>query len=95
MRGTTSRQVTMLGVIDPEELIPGNHPIRRIKPLAEAALRDLEPTFEAMYAQIGRPSIPPEHLLKSCLLMALYSIRSERQEDVPLSVGFRQWPDVE
>jgi transposase len=78
MRGTTSRQVTMLGVIDPEELIPANHPIRRIKPLAEAALRDLEPTFEAMYAQIGRPSIPPEHLLKSCLLMALYSIRSER-----------------
>ena len=79
MRGTTSRQVTMLGVIDPEELIPGNHPIRRIKPLAEAALRDLEPTFERMYAEIGRPSIPPEHLLKSCLLMALYSIRSERQ----------------
>ena len=51
----------------------------RIWPLAEAALRDLEPTFMAMYAQIGRPSIPPEHLLKSCLLMALYSIRSERQ----------------
>src|SRR5487761_1411724 len=79
MRGTTSRQVTMLGVIDPEQLIPANHPIRRIKPLAEAALRDLEPTFERMYAEIGRPSIPPEHLLKSCLLMALYSIRSERQ----------------
>lgn len=39
----------------------------------------LEPTFERIYAQIGRPSIPPEHLLKSCLLMALYSIRSERQ----------------
>ncbi len=79
MRGTTSRQVTMLGWIDPGELIPANHPIRKIRPLAEAALRDLEPTFERMYAQIGRPSIPPEHLLKSCLLMALYSIRSERQ----------------
>ena len=79
MRGSTSRQVTMLGWIDPEELIPDGHPIRRIRPLAEAALRDLEPTFEGMYAQIGRPSIPPEHLLKSCLLMALYSIRSERQ----------------
>jgi len=79
MRDATSRLVTMLGVISPEELIPANHPIRRIKPLAEAALRDLEPTFEGMYAQIGRPSIPPEHLLKSCLLMGLYSIRSERQ----------------
>jgi hypothetical protein len=43
MRGTTSRQVMMLGVIDPEQLIPANHPIRRVKPLAEAALRDLEP----------------------------------------------------
>ena len=79
MRGTTSRQVTMLGWIDPGELIPANHPIRKIRPLGEAALRDLEPTFERMYAQIGRPSIPPEHLLKSCLLMAPYSIRSERQ----------------
>jgi len=76
MRGTTSRQVTMLGVISPEELIPANHPICRIKPLAEAALRGLEPTFEDMYAQIGRPSVPPEPLLKSYLLMARYSIRS-------------------
>ncbi|HUY55251.1 MAG TPA: IS5 family transposase [Candidatus Nanopelagicaceae bacterium] len=79
MRGTTSRQVTMLGWIDPEELIPVNHPIRRVKLLAEAALRELEPTFAGMYAQIGRPSIPPEQLLNSCLLMALYTIRSERQ----------------
>jgi hypothetical protein len=48
----------MLGVIGPEALIPANHPIRRIKPPAGAAVRDLEPTFEGMYAQIGRPSIP-------------------------------------
>jgi hypothetical protein len=53
MRGTTSRQVTMLGVIDPEQLIPADHPIRRIRPLVEAALVDLEPTFERMYAEIG------------------------------------------
>ncbi|MGH7642417.1 MAG: IS5 family transposase [Candidatus Dormibacteria bacterium] len=79
MRGTTARQVTMLGVIDPEQLISAEHPIRRIRPLVEAALAELEPTFRKMYAEIGRPSIPPEHLLKSCLLMALYSIRSERQ----------------
>ena len=79
MRGTTSRQMTMLGWIEPEALIPANHPIGRVKPLAEVALPELEPTFAAMYAQIGRPSIPPEQLLKSCLLMALYTIRSERQ----------------
>lgn len=66
----------MLSRISPEELIPAGRPIRRIKPLAEAVLRDLEPTFGTMYAQIGRPSIPPEHLLKSCPLIALYSMRS-------------------
>ncbi|MGH7691979.1 MAG: IS5 family transposase [Candidatus Dormibacteria bacterium] len=79
MRRTTSRLVTMLGVIDPEQLIPAGHQIRRVRPMAEAALRDLEPALERMYAQIGRPSVPPEQLLKSCLLMALYTIRSERQ----------------
>jgi hypothetical protein len=63
----------------PEQLVPAKHPIRLARPLAEAALRDLEPTFERMYAQIGRPSIPPAHLLMSCPLMARYSIRTERQ----------------
>ena len=79
MRGTTSRQIAMLGVIDPEQLIPADHLIRRVRPLVAAALAELEPTFEHMYAEIGRPSIPPEHLLKSCQLMAFYSIRSKRQ----------------
>jgi transposase len=79
MRGSKVQQVTMLGVVTPEQLIPAHHPIRRIKPLVDASLQDLEPTLEAMYAKLGRPSIPPEHLLKGCLLMALYSIRSERQ----------------
>jgi transposase len=79
MRGATSRQVTLLGVIDPEQLIPADHPVRRIRLLVEAALAKLEPTFRGRYAAIGRPSIPPEHLLKSCLLTVLYSIRSEWQ----------------
>jgi transposase len=79
MRGSRVQQVTMLGLVTPDQLIPARHPIRRIKPLVDAALQDLEPSFEAMYAKLGRPSIPPEHLLKGCLLMALYSIRSERQ----------------
>ena len=79
MRGSTSRQVTVPGSIDPGELIPTNHPIRKIRPLAEVALKGLEPTFERMYPQMGRPSVPPEHLLTSSPLMALYSIRSEPQ----------------
>ena len=69
----------MLGVIDPEHLIAVDHPTRRIRPLVEAALLDLEPTFDRMYTEIGRPSIPPEHLLQSCLWTALHSIRNERQ----------------
>jgi transposase len=78
MRGSTDRQVTLL-VVTPDQLIPTDHPIRRVKPMVEAALRELSGVFDQMYAAGGRPSIPPEHLLKACLLMAFYSIRSERQ----------------
>jgi transposase len=78
MRGTTMSQVTFL-TVTPDQLIPQDHPIRRVKPLVEAALVELDPVFDEMYAEDGRPSIPPEHLLKAGLLMAFYSIRSERQ----------------
>lgn len=79
MRGKAVRQVTMLTTTTPDDLVPADHPIRRIKPIVERALRELTPTFDAMYAKSGRPSIPPERLLKASLLIALYSIRSERQ----------------
>ena len=62
-----------------DQLVPQDHPIRRIKPIVDQALKGLSPTFNRMYAAVGRPSIPPEHLLKASLLIALYSIRSERQ----------------
>src|SRR5438128_9613247 len=78
MRGSTTRQVTFLSVTT-DQLVAADHPIRRVKPFVEAALAELSPVFDQMYAQDGRPSIPPEHLLKACLLMAFYSIRSERQ----------------
>ncbi len=78
MRGSTTRQVTMLAVTT-DQLVAPDHPIRRVKPFVEAALAELSPVFDQMYAESGRPSIPPEHLLKACLLMAFYSIRSERQ----------------
>jgi transposase len=78
MRGRTTRQVTFL-TVTPDELISAEHPIRRVKQFVEAALAELSPVFDEMYAEGGRPSIPPEHLLKACLLMAFYSIRSERQ----------------
>ncbi len=79
MRGEAERQSRMLFGVTPEQLVPSDHPIRRIKPIVEQALAHLSPTFTRMYALGGRPSIPPEHLLKASLLIALYSIRSERQ----------------
>jgi len=79
MRGKADRQVTMLSGLTAEQLVPRDHPIREIKPIVDSALCELSPTFNQMYAEIGRPSIPPEHLLKACLLIALYSVRSERQ----------------
>ena len=69
----------MLLAVTPDWFIPDDHPIRAIKPIVEAALARLSPLFDDMYAERGRPSVPPEHLLKASLLMALYSIRSERQ----------------
>lgn len=79
MRGVATQQATMLTAITPDALVPAGHPIRQIKPIVEAALLRLSPTFDLMYAEDGRPSIPPEHLLKGCLLIALFSVRSERQ----------------
>lgn len=79
MRGKADRQITMLSSLTPEQLVPRDHPIRHIKPIVDRALSELSPTFNRMYAETGRPSVPPEHLLKGCLLIALYSIRSERQ----------------
>ena len=78
MRGRDVRQGGMVVLMNPEDVVPQGHPLRRIRALADQALADLSPLFEEMYSVIGRPSIPPERLLASSLLMALYSIRSER-----------------
>src|SRR4030088_2490862 len=78
MRGRRQAQTTMLAFVDLEERVPRTHPLRVIKQFADRALRELSPVFDEMYAAGGRPSIPPERLLKASLLIALYSIRSER-----------------
>lgn len=69
----------MLCLVDPEKLVPDNHPLRAIKRLADEALKDLSRSLGVMYSKYGRPSVPPEQLLKGMLLIALYSIRSEVQ----------------
>ena len=79
MRGDRDQQANMLLAITPDQLVPQDHPVREIKAIVEHALTGLSPVFNQMYSRIGRPSIPPEQLLKSSLLIALYSVRSERQ----------------
>jgi transposase len=79
MRGTAERQAKMLFGVTTEDFIPANHPIRRVRSLVDEVLAALSPQLTAMYAPDGRHSVPPEHLIKATLLMAFYSIRSERQ----------------
>jgi transposase len=97
MRGEVERQVPMLTLTTPEQRVPKDHPIRRIKQVADAELRALSPVFDGMYSEQGRPSIPPEVLLKSCLLIALYSVRSERQfcERLQYDLLFRFFLDLD
>lgn len=97
MRGEERRQRSMLLVVNLEERIPPEHPLRRIKPMADAALQELSPIFAQMYSVLGRPSIPPERLLKASLLMALYTIRSERMlcEQLDYNLLFRWFLNME
>src|SRR3954470_3041385 len=78
MRGSSDPQLAMLTTLSTEELIPADHPIRKIRVVVDTVLAELDGTFDAMYASGGRRSVPPETLLKATVLMALYSIRSER-----------------
>ncbi len=78
MRGFESNQEGLFSYISPEARVPADHPLRAIRVYADEALRRMSRVFNAMYADGGRLSVPPETLLKSTLLMALYSVRSER-----------------
>src|ERR1700687_837596 len=97
MRGEDGRQRAVLVVINPEQRVPKGHPLRRIKALADATLVQLSPTFDVIYSALGRPSIPPERLLKASLLMALYTLRSERLlcEQLDYNFLFRWFLDLE
>ena len=96
MRGRYDSQVTMLAFIDLETRVPTDHPLRVIKMLADQALKALSPDLDRMYANVGRPSIPPDRLLKSSLLIALYSVGSERAfcEQLDYNLLFRWFLDM-
>jgi transposase len=99
VRGRAKRQASMLAFVDPESLIPADHPLRTIKRFADAALLELSPLFDDMYAADGqgRASIPPERLLKASLLISLYSVRSERAfcEELTYHLLFRWFLDMD
>jgi transposase len=97
MRGENTKQSSMLMLMSPESRVPLTHPLRGIKKLADGALAKLSGVFDAMYSSVGRPSIPPERLLKAMLLMALYTVRSERQfcEQLDYNLLFRWFLDMD
>jgi transposase len=79
MRGTDNTSGSLFSYVDLEERIPARHPLRKIRQVVNDALASLDAEFEALYIDFGRPSIPPERLIRASLLQILFSIRSERQ----------------
>ena len=71
-------QPHMWSYVPLEQRIPADHPLRLLRTVVDVVLRELSPQFDQLYAKVGRPSIPPEHLLRALLLQVLYSVRSER-----------------
>jgi transposase len=91
MRGRERQQSSMFSYISAEQRVPKDHPLRAIRVMVDAALKELRAQLDAMYAKGGRPSIPPEKLLRALLLQLLFSVRSERQlmEQLDYNLLFR------
>ena len=91
MRGEDDRSDAFFSYVPVERRIPADHPLRAIRTLTDAALAGLSRDFDKLYARDGRPSIPPERLLRALLLQAFYTVRSERQlmEQLDYNLLFR------
>lgn len=91
MRGDDVKTEAMFCYLSPESVVPDDHPLRSIRKMVDQALEELSPVFEKMYSHTGRPSIPPEKLLKGLLLQSLYSIKSVRllMEQIGYNILFR------
>jgi len=91
MRGSEERAGSMFSYVSLEDRVPLDHPLREIRRITDRALERLSPRFDTLYIKFGRPSIPPEKLLRALLLQALYTIRSERQliEQIDYNLLFR------
>ena len=91
MRGEDASPASLFSYVSCEARVPGDHPLRVVRTIVDEALAALSPAFAALYAKTGRPSIPPEKLLRALLLQAFYSVRSERQlmEQLDYNLLFR------
>jgi transposase len=91
MRGIEQEQPVLFSYVNLESRVPRDHPLRTIKTLVDAALKQLSPRFDAMYARGGRPSVPPEQLLRALLLQIFYTVRSEQllMEQLDYNLLFR------
>jgi transposase len=97
MRGHDSKQSMMFSLVSPEKRVPADHPLRPIKAMADEVLASMSRTFSRMYSKVGRPSIPPERLLKAQVLIALYTVRSDRMfcEQLDYNLLFRWFLDMD
>lgn len=91
MRGSDDREPVLFSYVSLEDRVPRDHPLRTVKKLVDGILLELSPRFDAMYARVGRPSIPPEQLMRALLLQIFYSVRSERllMEQLDYNLLFR------
>ena len=91
MRGSDEQTSHMFSYVVPEQRVRPDHPLRAIRRMTDEVLTTLSPRFDRMYSDMGRPSIPPEQLLRALVLQALYTIRSERllMEEIDYSILFR------
>jgi transposase len=91
MRGTDETSGSLFSYVDLEARIPVRHPLRKIRQVVNEALASLDAEFEALYTDFGRPSIPPERLIRASLIQILFSVRSERQlmEQMQYNLLFR------
>ena len=91
MRGDEEPQEDVFSYVPLEKRIPKDHPLRAVRAMTDRILKELSPRFTAIYSRVGRPSIPPEQLLRALLLQCLYSVRSERQlmEQLDYNLLFR------
>ena len=97
MRGADQKQEAMFSYISPEKRVAADHPLRPVREMVDAVLKEMSPRFARVYARVGRPSIAPERLLRALLLQIFYSIRSERllMEQLDYNLLFRWFVGME